>query len=64
MNLVNEVANLEAETIAIIDGIVMSADKNGEALNQRLVAIAKTQLELGFAMLSKAAAIVDQNKSN
>ncbi len=63
MYLVNEVANLEAETIAVVDNIVMAADRSGETLNPRLVAIAKTQLELGFAMLAKATRAVDSNKA-
>lgn len=61
MSFVNQVANLEAETIIQIDEFVAEINKRGEALNPRLIAIAKTQLEIGFAMLSKAAKIVDIN---
>lgn len=63
MYLTNQVANLEAETIARVDGLLMFADREGQPLNPRLVAIAKTQMELGFAMLAKATRAVDSNKA-
>lgn len=59
MSFKNQVANSEAETMVMVERIVSDASRCGECLNMRLVAIARTQIELGYMALNKAVQDID-----